>query len=185
MASSTLDVVQVWVSAAAAVATIIAAVAAVLAALWAKRIGEKQNEINTRIEALQTKQTDAEHFVELSVQAVPLNISDAALAAGAAPARWGLVVRSIGTYPAYLESYTFSFTAGTVNALGLAIIPPNGYTIEVNQVDIVNIASHTFVINIYFEDYSGRRYKSLHAGMLMNAGTKLIIQSNKKVEAPE
>ena len=67
----------------------------------------------------------------------------------------------------------------------MAIIPPNGYTIEVNQVNIVSIPSHTFVINIYFEDYSGRRYKSLHTGTLMNAGTTLIIQSNKKVEAPE
>jgi len=96
-----------------------------------------------------------------------------------------LVVRSIGTYPVYLESYTFSFAAGTVNALGLAIIPSNGYTIEVNQVDIARIQNRTFALDIYFEDYSSKRYKSLHAGMLMNADTKLIIQSNKKVEAPE
>jgi hypothetical protein len=185
MASSTSDLIQAWTSLVTAAATVVAAAAAVAAAIWARNIGKRQNEINAKMESLQTRQTEADHFVEISVQAVPLNMTQASLMAAVAPATWGLVVRSIGTYPVYLESYTFSFAEGTINALGAAVVPSNGYTIEVNQVDIINLPNRTFVLNIYFEDHAGKRYKSLHAGMLMNAGTKLIVQSNKKVEAPE
>ena len=69
--------------------------------------------------------------VEISVQAIPTNITSQALAAGAAPAQWELVVKSIGDRVVYLSSYALQTTENPndLHLLRHAAIPIDGFKI--------------------------------------------------------
>ncbi len=171
---NTSQTVATWVAAAAAV---IAVGVAWWAAYCAKKIGEKQNEINEGIKALQAKQTDAEHFVELSVQAIPVNSLPEAAATGYfQPQNMDVIVKSVGTYTVYLNRYWFQ--KGTPQLLDYAAVPSDGYRIPISKDDFGG--DGVLVLTIEFEDYRQNRYQSEHVIVFPKRGARLEIRSKKK-----
>lgn len=171
---NTSQTIATWI---AAVAAAVAVVVAWWAARWAKRIGEKQNEINESIKALQEKQTDAEHFVELSVQVEPVNFLPEAAATGYfQPQNLDIVVKSVGMYTVYLIRYWFQ--KGAPQLLGYAAVPPDGYRIPVSRDDFGS--DGVLALTIEFEDYRQAKYKSEHVIVFPKRGARLEIRSEKK-----
>lgn len=149
------------------IATGLASLAASFAAYQAKRIGDKQNEINQRA-------LDIQNFVELFV--MPQQVIGQNEDGKSALIRWNILIKNVSSYPVYLHAFSLS---GLRHPIGSSAIPNNSenwYGVPIQE-DIQKKGE--FSLEIEFEDYLGDKYSSKHTGLF--DGITWQIKSEKRV----
>lgn len=157
------DKVSAWQLILAAIGVL----AALVTALLAYDIGVKQNDINER--ALKMN-----NFVELFIQPKSYQYTE-----GNIPKTgWVIAVQNISSFPVYLNGYTLN---GERRQIGSNALPASGdgwYEIPIPK---SAEEKGSVSLEIEFEDYLGKRYRSEGSGTFMN-GIFTNIQAKKRIE---
>jgi hypothetical protein len=158
--------------------------AAIYAARWAKRIGSKQNEIDTQLLEAQRQSLEAQTFVELSVS--PLRGPDHQMEmikmdrGNGYVVHTDILIKAIGVYPIYINEYVLvipSTSTIIVETLGAIVIPSDGYIIQIPTQAYPN---KTFDLTVKFEDHLGKKYNSVHHCYFRSENGRWKIESEKK-----
>ena len=155
--------------------------AATYAAYWAKKIGVKQNSIDSQLLSAQKQSLEAQDFVELSVlprfgsenhsSVVKINGGDSVVT----PSE--IVITGIGVYPIYLSRYILQAPGNDIHPLGSVAIPSDGYTIPI---PVSAYPQKGFNLTVEFEDHHGNKYESTHQGIYYVERAMWEIISQKK-----